>query len=79
MSTQPEPQAGSTKVPPKLIVGIVLAVLALVFIFQNTEKREVNFLFWDISAPTWLWMLIVFAAGVVVGLLIPRFRNRGKT
>jgi uncharacterized integral membrane protein len=78
MSTQPEQPAGR-KVSAKLIVGIVLAILALIFIFQNTEKREVNFLFWDISAPTWLWLLIVFAAGVIVGLLVPRFRNRGKT
>jgi uncharacterized integral membrane protein len=78
MSTQPEQQTGS-KISAKLIVGIVLAVLALIFIFQNTEKREVSFLFWDISAPTWLWMLIVFVVGVIVGLLVPRFRNRGKT
>jgi uncharacterized integral membrane protein len=63
---------------PKTIVGIVLAVLALVFVFQNTEKGSVNFLFWTVSLPSWVWLLIVFAVGLVVGSLVPWLRPRKK-
>jgi uncharacterized integral membrane protein len=55
---------------------LVLAALALVFVFQNTGKGQVSFLLWDIEAAAWLWMLVLFLAGVAVGLLLPRIRAR---
>jgi uncharacterized integral membrane protein len=63
----------------KTILGIVLAVLALVFVFQNTKKGSVNFLFWTVSLPGWIWLLIVFALGLVVGSLVPWLRPRKKS
>jgi uncharacterized integral membrane protein len=65
-------------VSPKLIVGIILAVIALVFIIQNTSKSKVDVFFWDASAPKWIWMIILFGAGVVVGSLFPWFRRRDR-
>jgi uncharacterized integral membrane protein len=61
---------------PKVIGGVVLAVLALVFVFQNTDKGKVHFLFFSVTTQAWIWLLGVFVAGVVVGLLIPRMRGR---
>ena len=54
---------------PKQIVGGIIALVALVFIFQNTDERTVNFLFWDASAATWIWLLFVFVAGGLVGYM----------
>jgi uncharacterized integral membrane protein len=31
--------------------------------FQNTGSGEFNFLFFEIKAPRWLWLLGVFAGG----------------
>ena len=72
---QDRPDGAGRKVSPKLIVGGVLALLALIFVFQNTDSRSVNLLFWDLTAPTWLWLLVIFAVGVIVGLLLPRLRR----
>lgn len=66
------------RISPKMIVGIVLGVLALVFIFQNTGTGHVNFLFWDITLPAWVWLLVIFLAGVVVGSMFPWFRGRRR-
>ncbi|MGD9704116.1 MAG: lipopolysaccharide assembly protein LapA domain-containing protein [Acidimicrobiia bacterium] len=64
-------------VSPKMIGTAVLALLALIFVFQNTDSRKVTFLFWDFDAATWLWLLVVFVAGMIVGWMLARFgRNR---
>ena len=64
----------SDYVSPKLIIGIVIAVVALLFVFQNTSTGHFNFLFFDLKAPRWLWLLGVFAAGFATGWLVSRHR-----
>ena len=63
---------------PKAIGATVLAVLALVFVFQNTAQRKVDFLFWDTTLPMWVWFLALLAAGVVIGSLFPWLRPRRR-
>jgi uncharacterized integral membrane protein len=63
---------------PKAIVGLILGVLALIFVFQNADSGEVNVLFWDLKAPAWLWLLALFAIGFVVGSLNPWFRKNKR-
>lgn len=75
-SSSEEKSAG---LAPRTIAGIALGVVALVFVAQNTSRGRVNFLFWDLDAPAWVWMLILFAAGVVVGSLSPWLRGRRKS
>jgi uncharacterized integral membrane protein len=62
----------------RTIVTIVIAVVALIFIFQNTQDSQVHLLFWDIHRPLWLWLLLVFAAGFLVGSMFPWFNRRRK-
>jgi uncharacterized integral membrane protein len=49
------------------VFGGVAAVLALIFIVQNTESSTVNFLFWEFDLPVWVWALILFLLGGVTG------------
>jgi uncharacterized integral membrane protein len=72
------PEAESKSPSPRLILAIVLGVVALIFVFQNSTSREINFLLWDMSAPTWLWMLILLAVGVAIGSIFPWGRRRKK-
>ena len=46
------PQGEKSKISVALIAWIVVAVLALVFILQNTRNSKVTFLFWDGIHPT---------------------------
>ena len=61
---------------PKLIVGAIIAILALVFVFQNTDKKRVNFLWMDFNAPAWMWLLVIFLAGSLVGYTFARRQAR---
>ena len=64
--------------PRKLIIGGILAVLGLIFVFQNTTRGQVNFLFWDVTAPAWVWLVLLFVLGVVVGSLFPWGRRKQR-
>jgi uncharacterized integral membrane protein len=57
-------------------ITIVIAALALIFVFQNTENADIHVLFWESNRPVWFWLLLLFAAGFVVGSLFPWFRRR---
>ena len=72
------PESEGRSVSPKLIIGAILLVLALVFILQNTSKNKVDVFFWDATAPKWIWMLVLFGAGMIVGSIFPWFRRRDR-
>jgi uncharacterized integral membrane protein len=58
-------------------VGIgLLGVLALVFIFQNSSDATLRLLFWEITAPGWIWLLVLFLVGIAVGSMFPWFRRK---
>jgi uncharacterized integral membrane protein len=64
------------RLSPKAIGAIVLSILALVLVFQNTGDRKAHFFFWNFSMPMWVWFLGLLAAGVVIGSLFPWLRPR---
>ena len=63
----------------RFIFGIVFGILALIFVFQNTENISVTFLAWTITTSRALILFIILAAGFVVGWAIGsigRWRRR---
>ncbi|GAA1521444.1 hypothetical protein GCM10009788_26620 [Nocardioides humi] len=66
----------TSRISPRAVAGAVLAVLALVFVFQNTGEGRIEFLFWELTMPAWIWLLVVFAAGLAVGSLFPWLHRR---
>lgn len=61
-----------------IATGIVAAVL-LIFIFQNTGKTEVTWLFFDTTPPLWLALLVAAVAGALLSELAGFFlRRRGN-
>ena len=63
----------------KMIAAGVVAVLALIFILQNTEKRSIQFLFFDWTVGTWFALLVTFVLGMLVGWLLAWFiRSRNE-
>jgi uncharacterized integral membrane protein len=67
---------GRRRIPAKLMGAGVVGLLALIFVFQNTDEGRVDFLFWSFSAPSWLWLLIIFFAGALVGWISGRRGRR---
>jgi uncharacterized integral membrane protein len=61
----------------KTIVFVILAVLILLFVIQNTQVVETRFLFWTISMSRSLLLLGTFIIGVIAGWLVRRPKHRG--
>lgn len=66
------------RLTPRAAFGIVVVVLALAFILQNSRTGRVEFLLWTINAPAWLWMVSLLAAGFVIGSLFPWFKRKSR-
>ena len=78
MADQRGEGARKLRFTPKGVVVIIVAVLALVFVFQNTGRRRTNLFFWHLDGPAWAGLLAVLAIGFIVGSAFPWFRRRGK-
>jgi putative membrane protein len=60
----------------KTIVFVILAVLILLFVIQNTQVVETKFLVWTISMSRSLLLLGTFIVGVIAGWLLRRPKHR---
>ncbi len=59
-----------------LIVGAIAGVALLLFILQNTEEQNINFLFWDIGMPIWLLLVITILLTVVATIIVMWYLGR---
>ena len=62
------------------IASISGVVLLLIFIVQNTDDVELDFLFWDFTWPLWLLTIVSALLGALVwfGLGVMRRHRRRK-
>jgi len=58
----------------RLILVLLLVALAVVFILQNRESQEINFLWMDFSLPEWVLYVIMIAIGILIDRLL-QFRS----
>ena len=54
-----------------------IVLIGIIFIAQNAQKVEVDFIFADTKTPLIFALLIAALLGFVIGLGLPRFR-RGR-
>jgi uncharacterized integral membrane protein len=55
---------------PKLLVALILLILAVIFISQNTEIVNVQFLFWSLQMSRIILIAGMFIVGCIVGFLL---------
>jgi uncharacterized integral membrane protein len=53
-----------------LILAIILALLVTIFAVQNNTQIDINFLAWNTEGSLALILMITFAIGILIGLLI---------
>jgi uncharacterized integral membrane protein len=60
----------NTKV--KLGLAVLLAVLLLVLVLQNTSPVAVNLFFWTVNGPLVILVLVIGALGIGLGVVLTR-------
>lgn len=63
---------------PRLIVGGVALVLALIFIVQNSEPVQTTFYFWDAETRLWVVILVSLVLGALLGQVVPAVIRRRR-
>lgn len=63
----------------KLIFGLVLAGILIVFIIQNVTVVELKFLFWTLSMSRAFLMFLILSAGIILGWLLRGSVRKIKT
>lgn len=59
----------------KLAATWAISILLVIFVIQNLETVQVNFLLWTVQMTRAVMLIIVFAAGVLAGWLICSLRH----
>ncbi len=54
----------------KMILGLILVILVVLFTLQNTEVVALRFLWWEFAMSRILMFLLVFAVGLLTGFLL---------
>lgn len=60
----------------KTIIILVLAVLALILIVQNTEVVPIQILFWQLLMSRIILILLLLVIGFAIGFILAKFTGR---
>lgn len=71
-----EPEQKDT--PWRLIIFGVIAIITVIFILQNRERTNIDFLFFEVKARVWTSMLIAIVLGVILDRLFLSWWRRRK-
>ncbi|MFJ1812644.1 MULTISPECIES: DUF1049 domain-containing protein [unclassified Streptomyces] len=63
---------------PGRIAVLVLAVLALIFIFENTRPTKIRLLIPEVTVPLWTALLAMGIIGALCGASFAYFKSRRK-
>jgi len=73
---KPKANAGSGK----LVIFVILLVLIVIALFQNTQPASLKFLIWTVSMPRAIVILISALVGLILGILLSlRAAKKNKT
>lgn len=61
---------------PKMIGIIIVVILALIILVQNTYSVTLHFLFWQISMPQVVLIFIALVIGIILGYGASLVRKR---
>ncbi len=64
---------------PKTIVLLVILALILIVFIQNTEVVAFPILFWKISMPRIIFLLVMTAVGFIIGYTVGRSGKKTST
>jgi uncharacterized integral membrane protein len=77
MTQEPEQRSVLDRLGPRGIVAIIVGILVIVFIAENTKRVKIRFIAGpEVSTPVWLALVIAAAFGALAGYLVQFLRSR---
>ncbi len=72
------PEPDKSRISAALVLWLIVAVIAVVFVVQNTRHSTVTFLFWDGDTSIWVVIIIAIVLGVLLDRLATWFMRRRR-
>lgn len=76
-SEDPDGEAGF-KPTPRQIIGVLVAIVLVVFIAVNSEDASVSLIVTTVNMPLWLVLAITALVGVGIGMMLGSRRAKAK-
>ena len=73
--TMSPPRDRSFPLSARQVIGLLLLVLAAIFVLENRRSTTVRFLIPEVTAPLWVALLVSMLVGVIAGALMARRRD----
>jgi uncharacterized integral membrane protein len=70
------PGGRETGVTARQVAGLVLVVVAVVFVLENRHSTRIRFLIPEVTTPLWVALLVSLLIGAVAGVLLGRRQSR---
>lgn len=62
----------------KVIAGLVVGVLFLIFLFQNMDDVTLRLYFWTVSMPKIILVPLAILVGFVAGFVLAKIRGKAR-
>jgi uncharacterized integral membrane protein len=62
----------------RLVVGVVVVVLAILFVVQNNDRVQTSFVFFDVTTRLWVGLLVALVLGALLGQAVEVLWARRK-
>ena len=63
---------------PKVIAGMVVGVLFLIFLFQNMDDVALRLYFWQVSMPKIILVPLAVLVGFVAGVVVAKISGKNR-
>jgi len=60
----------------KTVIILILVVILLITILQNTQVVELRLFFWKLSMSQIIYTLLIFLIGLIIGLILGKRERR---
>ena len=62
----------------RLVVAVIVVILTVLFIAQNSEKVETTFVFFTVETRLWVSLLVALLLGAVLGQVVEAMWHRRR-
>jgi uncharacterized integral membrane protein len=62
----------------RVVIGVVVVILAILFVVQNSDRVQTTFVFFDVTTRLWVGLVVALVLGALLGQVVEALWDRRK-
>lgn len=62
----------------RVVIGLVVVILAVLFVVQNSDRVQTTFVFFDVTTRLWVGLVVALVLGALLGQVVEALWDRRK-